>query len=629
MTVLMMESVLQTHSIVYCWRCNCHLNFTHNNYIYQYISFIGLHMNIKQKLYLLGFIAVMGIISLVITTTHFARQTNELSSAIGLVEKLEIRLLNLRRNEKDFLLRKDAKYLDTFKQNSELFLSMESQLSTILTNHNLASSAALKADLLKYKQGFEQLVGAYQVLGLSDGDALLAKYHALLAQAENGSDAETLLALANFDEAVKAGKMLDMPVLSQYSALVQSARGVIEQEKLIGLAYNEGYLGNTRSLSHNVEEQFKTFSETLTAEVSKMRSELDVIKQIVTVIVVIVILGFIWQISRSINLQVQRLLQVMQNIASTNNVGLRTDLQGRDELTSIGTYFNQLLDKFEHLISGSQAKSHQLTSSTTSMHNELEEVINQFHVQADHTTMMATSVQEMVATIGEISESTNVAVEGVQQAVRNAENGRSVVDSTLKNIDQLSTTLQSSQQSIASLNDHVEKIGGAVTIIQSIAEQTNLLALNAAIEAARAGEQGRGFAVVADEVRSLATRTHQSTEEITKVVSAIQAQMSLVISDIDQCNSQGQETLHASHQLDESLRQIITDMSTIQANSERIASAIEEQGIVMNQVSGSIAELNTISENNMHSAQEVLSEVDSVSQQARQMDEAVSEFQTR
>ncbi|MBY7997334.1 methyl-accepting chemotaxis protein [Vibrio fluvialis] len=586
-------------------------------------------MNIKQKLYLLGFIAVMGIISLVITTTHFARQTNELSSAIGLVEKLEIRLLNLRRNEKDFLLRKDAKYLDTFKQNSELFLSMESQLSTILTNHNLASSAALKADLLKYKQGFEQLVGAYQVLGLSDGDALLAKYHALLAQAENGSDAETLLALANFDEAVKAGKMLDMPVLSQYPALVQAARGVIEQEKLIGLAYNEGYLGNTRSLSHNVEEQFKTFSETLAAEVSKMRSELEVIKQIVTVIVVIVILGFIWQISRSINLQVQRLLQVMQNIASTNNVGLRTDLQGRDELTSIGTYFNQLLDKFEHLISGSQAKSHQLTSSTTSMHNELEEVINQFHVQADHTTMMATSVQEMVATIGEISESTNVAAEGVQQAVRNAENGRSVVESTLKNIDQLSTTLQSSQQSIASLNDHVEKIGGAVTIIQSIAEQTNLLALNAAIEAARAGEQGRGFAVVADEVRSLATRTHQSTEEITKVVSAIQAQMSLVISDIDQCNSQGQETLHASHQLDESLRQIISDMSTIQANSERIASAIEEQGIVMNQVSGSIAELNTISENNMHSAQEVLSEVDSVSQQARQMDEAVSEFQTR
>ncbi|TRN25180.1 methyl-accepting chemotaxis protein [Vibrio furnissii] len=586
-------------------------------------------MNIKQKLYLLGFIAVMGILSLVITTTHFARQTNELSAAIGLVDKLEIRLLNMRRNEKDFLLRKDAKYLETFKDNSERFLTMEAELSVILNDHQLASSAALKSDLIKYKGGFEQLVNGYQVLGLSDKSGMWTNYHALLADASKGVDAEMLLALDTFDEAVKAGQMIDSPVTRQYPALAKAAQAIVQQEKQIGLAYNEGFLGNTRSLSHNVEEQFKTFSETLVSEVSKMRAELDLIKQIVTALVVLIIVAFIWQISRSINVQVQRLLTVMQKISSTNNIGLRADLKGRDELTSIGTYFNQLLDKFEELISGSQAKSHQLTSSTTSMHNELEEVINQFYVQADHTTMMATSVQEMVATIGEISESTNVAAEGVQQAVNNAENGRNVVESTLKNIDQLSSTLQSSQQSIASLNDHVEKIGGAVTIIQSIAEQTNLLALNAAIEAARAGEQGRGFAVVADEVRSLATRTHQSTEEITKVVSAIQSQMNLVINDIDQCNAQGQETLHASHQLDESLRQIIHDMSTIQANSERIASAIEEQGIVMNQVSGSIAELNTISENNMHSAQEVLSEVDSVSQQARQMDEAVSEFQTR
>jgi methyl-accepting chemotaxis protein len=113
------------------------------------------------------------------------------------------------------------------------------------------------------------------------------------------------------------------------------------------------------------------------------------------------------------------------------------------------------------------------------------------------------------------------------------------------------------------------------------------------------------------------------------VVTDIQVQMSAVVSDIDQCNDQGQQTLSASEQLDASLQQIITDMHTIQGNSERIASAIEEQGIVMNQVSDSINELNVISENNMQSAKECLLEVDSVSAQAHDMDDAVAEFKTR
>lgn len=586
-------------------------------------------MNIKNKLYLLGGVAITGIIVLVLTTGHFARQTGELSGAIGLVDKLEIRLLNLRRNEKDFLLRSDEKYLQTFKQNAEQFIALETDLAAILEKHQLASSAALKADLVSYQNGFIQLVNAYQVLGLNQDSGLLGNYHKLRSRLLSGADTDTILQLEKLDDAVKAGQPISSQITEQFPQLASAANAVIAQQTRIGLAYNQGLLGDTRGQSHAVEQQFASFSQTLQAEVSKLRTKLDWIKQAVTVLVIIAILAFIWQISRSINLQVQRLLNIMNAIAKTNNMGLRTDLKGQDELTTIGSYFNQLLDKFENLISGSQTKSSLLTQSTTRMHNELEDVINQFHVQADHTTMMATSVQQMVATIGEISESTNVAVEGVHQAANNALHGREVVESTLKNIDQLSRTLQSSQQSIASLNGHVEQIGGAVTIIQAIAEQTNLLALNAAIEAARAGEQGRGFAVVADEVRSLANRTHRSTEEITKVVSAIQAQMNRVMDDITHCNSQGQDTLQASHLLDESLRQIIDDMSAIQANSERIASAIEEQGIVMNQVSDSITELNTISDNNMHSAQQVLSEVDSVSQQAKQMDDAVSEFQTR
>ncbi|WP_333005557.1 methyl-accepting chemotaxis protein [Vibrio coralliilyticus] len=585
-------------------------------------------MNIKNKLYSLGAVAILGVVSLLLATSHFAQTTNQLNHANLLVAKLEIRLLNLRRNEKDFLLRKDMKYLDKFNKNMDIFLDLESELAPVLDDNSLPSSSQVRQDILKYQTGFTKLVNAFDALGLKPEDKLLGAYNEELKALKPSLSSEQLVNLFEFDKNVFKGEVKSQLLPSNASQLISAANQVVSQKRIIGLKYNEGLLGDARGLSHTVEKQFKTFASALDEQSNATRNELALIKQGVSVAVVVFILGFIFQISRSINLQVAALLSIIQEIARSNNVALRSQLSGKNELVSIGNYFNRLLDKLEALISGTQSKSSELSQSTQSMHNELQSVIEQFHVQADHTSTMATSVQEMVSTINEISESTAVAVEGVQQASVNAQHGREVVEETVKNIGQLSSILSDSQGSISSLNDHVDKIGDAVNIIQGIAEQTNLLALNAAIEAARAGEQGRGFAVVADEVRALASRTHQSTEEITKVVTAIQTQMATVVTNIDQCNEQGQQTLGASETLDESLGQIITDMTNIQANSERIASAIEEQGIVMNQVSESITELNSISEGNMHSAQNCLNEVDKVSLQASEMDQAVAEFQT-
>ncbi|WP_063345298.1 methyl-accepting chemotaxis protein [Vibrio jasicida] len=587
-------------------------------------------MTIRHKLYSLGVIAILGIVTLLATSSHFANQSQELNHAIKLVGDLEIRLLNLRRNEKDFLLRGNNKYLGKFDGNVDKFLSTEQELAGILNRYDLPSSHQFKQDLLSYQAGFQKLVAAYERFGLDDQSGLLAPYQQALSEAKITANHEQVIALTQFDELVKAGEVNESLLQGLYvPALIESAHQLSAQKRTIGAAYNKGLLGETRALSHTVEEQFKTFSSALTNAAQERDTQNAIVKQSITVLVLVVIFALIMQISRSINLRVSSLLATIKNISESNNMGLRSELKGKDELVDISHHLNDLLDKLEHLIHGTQEKSAQLSASTDNMHRELEGVMEQFHAQADHTSSMATAVQQMVATIGEISESTSVAVEGVHQAASNAEQGRTVVETTVTNVGQLTGILSNSQQSIGSLNEHVAKIGGAVNIIQDIAEQTNLLALNAAIEAARAGEQGRGFAVVADEVRALASRTHQSTEEITRVVSDIQSQMSMVVSDIDQCNDQGQQTLSASGQLDSSLQQIIADMNAIQGNSERIASAIEEQGIVMNQVSDSITELNVISENNMQSAQECLHEVNSVSAQAHDMDDAVAKFKTR
>lgn len=587
-------------------------------------------MTIRQKLYFLGAIAILGIVTLLGTSSHFANQSNELNHAIKHVGDLEIRLLNLRRNEKDFLLRSDLKYLEKFNDNVDLFIQLEEELAEILTHYDLPSSHQLRTDLLAYQRGFQTLASASQQYGLSSENGLLGRYEPLLLDAKKLADHQQILALIHFDNAVKAGQFepnslggIDAP------ELLKVAKQLANQKQIIGVAYNKGLLGETRVLSHAVETQFDTFSSMIDSAATQREESMSTIKQVITALVLIVLFVLIWQISRSINVRVSSLLTTIKTISESNDISIRSDLAGKDELFDISHHLNDLLEKLERLIQNTQEKSMQLTASTDNMHRELEGVMEQFHTQTDHTASMATAVQQMVATIGEISESTSVAVEGVHQAANNAEQGRTVVEATVTNIGQLSGILSNSQQSISSLNQHVDKIGGAVNIIQEIAEQTNLLALNAAIEAARAGEQGRGFAVVADEVRALASRTHQSTEEITRVVTDIQVQMSAVVSDIDQCNDQGQQTLSASEQLDASLQQIITDMHTIQGNSERIASAIEEQGIVMNQVSDSINELNVISENNMQSAKECLLEVDSVSAQAHDMDDAVAEFKTR
>ncbi|SBS39622.1 Methyl-accepting chemotaxis protein PctA [Vibrio toranzoniae] len=585
-------------------------------------------MNIKKKLYSLGMFSIFGMISLLFTTSQFADTTAQMSQAKQITKELEVRLLNLRRNEKDFLLRSDLKYLDKFDTNYNKFLASEAQLNVVLSDLGLVNSTRLRQDIETYYTSFVQLVKANEVIGLARDKGLLGQFYAQLDNISATANAEQKVELYRFNDLIEKGEFDPSVLTVNSSELLDAAKQVVAQKRIIGLKHNEGLLGETRSASHAIENQFAEFSEVLEREGQQEMDQRSLINNILCITLLLTIIVFSWLIVRSIIGKIESLLAVIRNIVDSNDVSIRSHLDGKDELGKLGQYFNQLLDQLESLIAASQSKSLQLTQSTSNMHDELVSVIKQFEVQANHTSTMTASVQEMVLTIGEISESTSVAAEGVHQAKVNADKGREVVVDTIDNITRLSERLSSSQDSISSLNHHVDQIGDAVNIIQGIAEQTNLLALNAAIEAARAGEQGRGFAVVADEVRALASRTHQSTTEITSVVTAIQSQMHASMTEIGECNQQGQLTLKDSEELDGSLQLILSDMESIQGNSERIASAIEEQGAVMAQVSDSITELNTISNDNNASAQHCLVEVDKVAEQANDMDRAVAQFKT-
>ncbi|MFM2666553.1 methyl-accepting chemotaxis protein [Vibrio mediterranei] len=579
-------------------------------------------MKIKHQLLLLGSISVLAIASMLMSSSYFAKTTDNLTNALTKLSQLEVTLLNLRRNEKDFLLRKDEKYLAKFRVNAEHFRNQQNELQLTLANAGVSLPNQLSAELAAYEQAFTKLVNGYVVLGLNLSQGLSKQFLEVFHQELERNVTRELL---QYHDDVMFGNVATVKPTNNPS-LNTVGQNVLKQREVIGFAYDQGLLGLTRSNSHKIETDFEDFNAQLNRVLYDKIQTIMTAKWTISVLLLVVIAALITYIVRAINLNVNRLQSTISDIAEHNDLTKRVSVKGNDEIASIGKAVNSLLDNFASLVGNTQRQSSELRSSSTNMEDELENVIHQFHSQSDHTNSMATAVQQMVTTIDEIAQTTHNAADVVNKAADNSQNSRAFVENTVGNIESLSSVLAESNNEIRSLNEHVGKIGGAVHIIQDIAEQTNLLALNAAIEAARAGEQGRGFAVVADEVRALASRTHQSTEEITNLVSAIQAQMTTVVTDIEQCNAQGAETLSASAKLDSALQQISEDMAEIQTNSDQIAAAIEEQGIVMGQVGESITELNEISNDNMSNARNCLDEVKNVSSQTTKMDSAISIF---
>ncbi len=210
--------------------------------------------------------------------------------------------------------------------------------------------------------------------------------------------------------------------------------------------------------------------------------------------------------------------------------------------------------------------------------------------------LVATAVTEMVATVDEIANNTHEAANKAEMTLDNAEKGKQGVDSTVAQIDLLSSTLLESENVVQELAKDSDTLGSVLDVIRGIAEQTNLLAINAAIEAAHAGEQGRGFAVVADEVRTLASRTQDSTQEIEAIINSLQTRTKDIVSHMATCRSQGQESAEQAVSAGNMLEEITQDVSTIMEMNSAIATAIQEQSTVASEVNEHVVMIRDVAE---------------------------------
>ncbi len=323
------------------------------------------------------------------------------------------------------------------------------------------------------------------------------------------------------------------------------------------------------------------------------------VSSIVSVTVVAVLAGLIiaYLVALGITKPLQQTNAMLKDIAEgEGDLTKRVAVNSEDEIGELGGNFNTFVEKLQNLINQITNAVTQLASSAEEMSAITEQTSSGVIKQKSETEQVATAMNEMNATVQEVTRNAEQASEAAKQADSDAVTGNQVVQDTIGAIDDLAKEVENSAQVIEKLKGDSENIGTVLDVIKAIAEQTNLLALNAAIEAARAGEQGRGFAVVADEVRTLAQRTQESTTEIEGLISALQSGASNAFDKMTSSRDRARATVDQAQHAGESLAAITRAVATISEMNTQIASAATEQEAVAEDINRNVISIADVSE---------------------------------
>lgn len=329
--------------------------------------------------------------------------------------------------------------------------------------------------------------------------------------------------------------------------------------------------------------------------------------------------------ARALTAPLKRLATDAGQVAS-GDLGVEVKVDSHDEIGQLAESFEKMISSLREMIGMLADSSSQVSDSAAEMQDSAVQMADGAERVAIQATTVATASEEMSATSGDIAQNCQMAAESAQRANQAALHGASVVEKSIEVMQRIAERVQSSATTVDTLGKRSDEIGAIVGTIEDIADQTNLLALNAAIEAARAGEQGRGFAVVADEVRALAERTTRATREIGQMIKAIQQETKSAVAAMEEGVSEVEQGTQEAARSGEALRRIQDEINDVNMQVQQIATAAEEQTATTSEISSNIHQITDVAQSSVEGARKTSNAAQHLTRLADELQRLVSQF---
>lgn len=348
---------------------------------------------------------------------------------------------------------------------------------------------------------------------------------------------------------------------------------------------------------------------------------------IITGIAILIMATLSWRITRSITRPLATTVNLMQDIShGTGDLSKRLQIEGKNELGAFAQGFNLFAEKIAEIVQRVLQTNKTVIARADELDTNMNRNVQRSEEQLAETEMLASATNELSYSLASVTEHAQTTAGSARAAEEASVHTREAMANNIRSIRKLASSLGKTQEEVQAMQGFSNQVSSVLEVIVSIAEQTNLLALNAAIEAARAGEQGRGFAVVADEVRTLAQRTQHSTKEINEIVENLQSGTRRVVKAMDQGLLESETCVSTADESSQELQRIVEYINEISQMNSEIASAVEQQSSTTQEIARSSQNIAESSRNNLSDSETNRKAIQAMNRQLRDMEELVRQF---